>query len=97
MTTEFATQQLERPVNDETNEISKQTLSEHIKTVLESYFDDLEGHQPTHLYHLVLQEIERPLLETVMQQTTGNQSKAAAVLGLNRGTLRKKLKLYDIK
>jgi len=97
MTTEFATQQLERPVSDETNEISKQTLSEHIKTVLESYFDDLEGHQPTHLYQLVLQEIERPLLETVMQQTTGNQSKAAAVLGLNRGTLRKKLKLYDIK
>lgn len=97
MTTEFIAQQLERPANDEINELNRQTLSDHIKTVLESYFDDLEGHQPTHLYQLVLQEIERPLLETVMQQTRGNQSKAAVVLGLNRGTLRKKLKLYDIK
>lgn len=97
MTTEFTAQQLERPSSDEINEINRQTLSDHIKTVLENYFDDLEGHQPTHLYQLVLQEIERPLLETVMQQTRGNQSKAAIVLGLNRGTLRKKLKLYDIK
>ena len=74
-----------------------QPLSDHIKMVLESYFSDLGDHEPAHLYQLVLQEIERPLLETVMKYTKGNQSKASVVLGLNRGTLRKKLKLYDIR
>ena len=74
-----------------------QSLSEHVKTVIRNYFKDLDGHEPAHLYQLVLQEIERPLLEAVMEYTRGNQSKASIVLGLNRGTLRKKLKQYDIK
>jgi Fis family transcriptional regulator len=73
-----------------------QGLSETVKRVLENYFRDLDGHEPAHLYQLVLQEIERPLLESVMQYTRGNQSKASIVLGLNRGTLRKKLKQYDL-
>jgi len=76
---------------------SIQPLSDHIKAVLENYFNDLGDHEPAHLYQLVLQEIERPLLETVMKYTKGNQSKASVVLGLNRGTLRKKLKQYDIR
>ena len=45
---------------------------------------------------MVLREVERPLLEVVMQQTNGNQSRAAEVLGINRNTLRKKLKLYEL-
>ena len=45
---------------------------------------------------MVLQEVERPLLEVVMQKTNGNQSRAAEVLGINRNTLRKKLKLYQL-
>lgn len=73
-----------------------QGLSDTVRRVLENYFRDLDGHEPAHLYQLVLQEIERPLLETVMQYTRGNQSKASIVLGLNRGTLRKKLKQYDL-
>lgn len=76
---------------------SIQPLNDHIKAVLDSYFNDLGDHEPAHLYQLVLQEIERPLLETVMKYTKGNQSKASVVLGLNRGTLRKKLKQYDIR
>ena len=76
---------------------SGQSLSDHIKQVLQNYYKDLDGHEPAHLYQLVLQEVERPLLESVMEYTRGNQSKASIVLGLNRGTLRKKLKQYDIK
>ena len=71
-------------------------LSAHIKTMLEAYFRDLDGHPPADLYQMVLSEVEQPLLETVLRYTRGNQSKAAAMLGLNRGTLRKKLKQYDI-
>lgn len=76
---------------------SGQSLADHIKQVLQNYYKDLDGHEPAHLYQLVLQEVERPLLESVMEYTRGNQSKASIVLGLNRGTLRKKLKQYDIK
>ncbi|VAW93916.1 DNA-binding protein Fis [hydrothermal vent metagenome] len=71
-------------------------LSQHIKRMLEDYFRELDGHPPVDLYQMVLAEIEQPLLETVLHYTRGNQSKAAEMLGLNRGTLRKKLKQYDI-
>jgi Fis family transcriptional regulator len=71
-------------------------LSDTVKTMLEDYFNDLDGYPPADLYQMVLQEIELPLLKSVLHYTRGNQSKAAIVLGLNRGTLRKKLKQYDI-
>ena len=71
-------------------------LSDHVKSMLNDYFSDLDGTPPADLYQMVLHEIEQPLLESVLHFTRGNQSKAAVVLGLNRGTLRKKLKQYDI-
>ena len=61
---------------------------------LRKYFKDLNGHQPGELYDLVLGEIEPPLFETVMDYAQGNQSRAAEILGINRATLRKKLKHY---
>ena len=93
--------QIETPqVNRETMSTSENTtpnsLSGHVKAMLDDYFQELDGHPPADLYQMVLQEIEQPLLESVLHYTRGNQSKAAAMLGLNRGTLRKKLKQYDI-
>jgi Fis family transcriptional regulator, factor for inversion stimulation protein len=67
-----------------------------IHSLLTSYFSDLDGHPPGNLFDLVMDEVERPLLETVLHHTRGNQSKAAEILGLNRGTLRKKLRKYDL-
>ena len=67
-----------------------------IKTLLTRYFSDLDGHPPGNLFDLVMDEVERPLLETVLHHTRGNQSKAAEILGLNRGTLRKKLRKYRL-
>ena len=61
---------------------------------LQRYFKDLNGQKPCYLYELVLGEVEAPLFETVMDYTQGNQSRAAEVLGINRATLRKKLKHY---
>lgn len=61
---------------------------------LKKYFKDLNGHTPGDLYGLVLGEVEAPLFKTVMAHTQGNQSRAAEILGLNRATLRKKLKHY---
>lgn len=72
------------------------TLRESVQTALDNYFAQLDGQQASNLYELVLAEVEAPMLETVMTVTRGNQTKAAEVLGLNRGTLRKKLKQYGL-
>ena len=75
----------------------KQPLSACICTALERYFDDLDGHPPPdNLYELVMDEVEYPLLKKVMHYARGNQSRAAAILGINRGTLRKRLEKHGL-
>lgn len=73
-----------------------QTLRGSVERALRNYFTHLEGAEVSDLYNLVLSEVEAPLLESVMRHVRGNQTKASEVLGLNRGTLRKKLKQYDL-
>ncbi|MEJ2514928.1 MAG: helix-turn-helix domain-containing protein [Gammaproteobacteria bacterium] len=63
---------------------------------LDDYFRTLNGHRPGDLYDLVIGEVERPLLKTVLIYTEGNQSQAADILGINRGTLRKKLRQHGL-
>ena len=63
---------------------------------LRTYFKNLNGHNPGDLYGLVLREVEQPLFKAVLEHTGGNQSRAADILGINRGTLRKKLKSYGL-
>ena len=74
----------------------KDTLSNCIQTSLNTYFQDLDGHKAGNLYELIMVEAEKPLLNVVMEQTKGNITQAAEMLGLNRGTLRKKLKQYGL-
>jgi Fis family transcriptional regulator, factor for inversion stimulation protein len=71
-------------------------LREHTEAVLHAYFEKLNGHRPARLYQLVLREVEEPLLRAVLTYADGNQCKAATILGINRGTLRKKLKEYGL-
>ena len=68
-----------------------QSIEACIRANLETYFRDLDGTEPAGLYDMVLQAVEKPLLEAVMQRAGQNQSRAAEWLGLNRNTLRKKL------
>lgn len=63
---------------------------------MEQYFNDLNGEQPTNLHHFFINEVEKPFLQVVMRQVNGNQTRAADMLGINRNTLRKKLKTYDL-
>ncbi|EKD73040.1 MAG: hypothetical protein ACD_45C00476G0004 [uncultured bacterium] len=73
-----------------------QPLHDSVRQALENYFTQLKGQTPNNLYELVLAEVEVPLLEAVMEYTKENQSRAAILLGLSRGTLRKKLKIYGM-
>lgn len=73
-----------------------QTLRDSVELALRNYFEHLDGQDVTDVYNMVLAEIEAPLLESVMDYVRGNQTRASEVLGLNRGTLRKKLKQYGL-
>lgn len=73
-----------------------QTMRNSVEKAMNNYFAHLEGQEVTNVYDMVLSEMEAPLLETVMTYVNGNQTRAATILGLNRGTLRKKLKQYDL-
>jgi Fis family transcriptional regulator len=71
-------------------------LAECVRRALETYFDQLDGYAPNELHRLLLEEVERPLLEVVMRRTGGNQTRAAQLLGLSRSTLRKKLAHFGL-
>ena len=71
--------------------MSKKNIQESVKENLERYFQDLKGAEPHGVYDMVVQAVEKPMLELVMAQAEGNQSKAAEWLGINRNTLRRKL------
>ena len=77
--------------------VGKKPLSTLTDEALAGYFRKLNGHKPGDLYQLVLGEVEKPLFRAVLDYTNGNQSEAAEILGINRGTLRKKLRSYNLR
>ncbi|MCE8034744.1 MAG: DNA-binding transcriptional regulator Fis [Halomonas sp.] len=76
--------------------LAEQPLREAVDAAMRRYFDHLDGGTVTDLYAMVMAEVEAPLLASVLEHTQGNQTRAAEMLGLNRGTLRKKLKQHDL-
>lgn len=75
---------------------TRKPLKDCVEDAMQGYFKQLEGHETNDLYQMVLNEIEEPLFRSVLEYTKGNQSKASELLGINRGTLRKKLKMYGL-
>lgn len=73
-----------------------QPLHNSVRQAVENLIEESDGNLPKELYRLVLAQVEEPLLQQVMQFTKGNQSEAAIVLGISRGTFRKKLKIYGM-
>ena len=74
----------------------KQPIRRSVQSAIKLYLGDLNGHKVNDLYDVVLSEVEPALLDVVMHHVEGNQTQAAELLGINRGTLRKKLKLYGL-
>ncbi len=71
-------------------------LRDHVTTSVRRYLRDLNGCGTDDLYNIALRELEIPLFAEVLQHCDGNQSRAAAMLGIHRATLRKKLRDYNI-
>jgi Fis family transcriptional regulator len=90
-----------KPKKDHSSDTQLQSRNRLLRNFTEdamhSYFKNLNGHKPAEIYRMVLGEVEPPLLRAVMEYTDGNQTLAAEMLGLNRATLRKKLKQYDLR
>ena len=77
--------------------VRENELSLTVRKVMRQYFKDLDGEKARGVYDMVINSVEKPLLESVLNKLRGNQSHAAQVLGINRNTLRKKMKAHGIK
>jgi Fis family transcriptional regulator len=71
--------------------MSKRHIEECIRDSLEAYFKDLRGAEPHSMHEMIMNTVEKPLLDVVLRHADGNQSRAAEWLGINRNTLRRKL------
>lgn len=72
-------------------------LAEAVRRSLERYFRDMDGETPSGIYDMVLRNVEKPMLEIVLGKSEGNQTLAADMLGIDRNTLRKKMRQHRIK
>ena len=78
------------------SQVTNKPLRDSVKQALRNYLAQLDGQDVNDLYELVLAEVEHPMLDMVMQYTRGKQTRASTMLGINLGTLRKKLKQYGM-
>ena len=82
-------------MSNATSGINK-SLSETVRQTLQEYLNNLGDQEASNVYRLVLDEVERPMLEVMMRYAHGNQSKAAQHMGINRATLRTKLSRHKL-
>lgn len=92
---DFTTKELSRELIHALDEFS---LEDIVEAKISRFLDQMGGYfqETDNLHHIILRRVEKPLFRQVMQRTGGNQVHAARILGINRNTLRKKIKLYDL-
>ena len=77
--------------------INENDMARYVRKSLKEYFRDLDGEEPCFgMFSMVMSCVEKPLLEIVLEQVGGNQTRAAEMLGINRNTLRKKMLEHGI-
>lgn len=77
--------------------VNENDMARHVRKSLKEYFKDLDGEEPCcGMYDMVMDCVEKPLLEMVLERVGGNQTRAAEMLGINRNTLRKKMQQHGI-
>jgi len=87
-------------LNTQTDKLLSMNLQPSLRECLEQhltrYFDQLGDNATCSLYNMVIEAVEEPLIKMALQRCDKNQTKAAELLGISRGTLRKKIALYQI-
>ncbi len=83
-------------IKQEEQESPDSCLSNNVRQAIKEYFEDLDGHEASDLYELFLMQVEKPFFDVVFEHSNGNLSQAAKILGLNRATLRARLRKYGI-
>ena len=78
------------------NKEDRKSLKHQVGLALRRYFKELDGNKATNVFEMVIKEVEKPMLEEVMKFCDGNKSQASKILGINRVTLRTKLKQYNL-
>ena len=90
----------EKPPSTQSNTVDKipspTPLATQVKESIEHYFSQLNGHDASGVYAMVISEVEKPLIQAVLNHCGYNQTKASKVLGLSRSTLRKKIEVYNL-
>ncbi len=77
--------------------MNENEIASCVRKAMTQYFADLDGETPSAIYDMVVGCVEKPLLEVILRQADGNQTRAAEMLGINRNTLRKKMQAHSIK
>ncbi|TAJ79903.1 MAG: Fis family transcriptional regulator [Gallionellaceae bacterium] len=78
--------------------LNENDVARYVRQAVGDYFVDLDGEEPScAVYDMVINCVEKPLIETVLHHAGGNQTRAAELLGMNRNTLRKKIQTHKIK
>ncbi|HUW50339.1 MAG TPA: helix-turn-helix domain-containing protein [Sulfuricella sp.] len=77
--------------------INENEIAVCVRKAMDQYFKNLDGEKPSAVYEMVVGCVEKPLLQVILDQAQGNQTRAAEILGLNRNTLRKKMKTHGLK
>ncbi|MBI2602522.1 MAG: DNA-binding protein [Deltaproteobacteria bacterium] len=72
------------------------SLESIVELKISRFLDQLGTYYPDNLYNLIMRKMEKPLLHQILRRTGGNQVHASRILGINRNTLRKKIKLYSL-
>ena len=77
--------------------INENDMARYVRKAIKEYFRDLDGEEPCcGMFNMVMNCVEKPLIEMVLEHVGGNQTRAAEMLGINRNTLRKKMLEHGI-
>ncbi len=81
---------------DLASRLDQYSIEDVVELKISRFFDQIGTFYPENVFDLIMSKVEKPLLIQILRRVGGNQVQAAKILGINRNTLRKKIKLYGL-
>ena len=82
--------------NDLALKLDDYALEAIVELKISRFLDQIGTYYPENLHSLIMRKVEKPLINQILRRTGGNQVHAARILGINRNTLRKKMKMFSL-